>query len=152
MKGYSLIEVILVISIFFILIGLATMNLFKAQHTSQLSSTVNSFLADYKEQQIKAMIGDTEGIGAVSDYGVHFESASYTLFRSTYGTNNFPVSLPVSLQFSTTFPGSQILFLRGSGQISGFISGQNTITLRDTADGTQKIITINKYGVVRTVN
>ena len=145
-------EVTIVVSILLILIGLATVNLFKFQHTSQLSSTVNSFLADYKEQQIKAMVGDTESTGAISDYGVHFETSSYTLFRNTYGTANFPVSLPNGIQLSTTLPNSQIDFLRGSGEVSGFTNGQNTITLHDTGDGSQKTIIVNKYGIVTAVN
>ena len=152
MKGFSLIEITLVIGVFFILIGLVTMNLFKTQHTSQLSSTVNSFLADYKEQQIKAMAGDTGGTGALANYGVHLENSSYTLFRGTYGSADFSVNLPPGTQFLTTLPGSQVLFLKGSGEVSGFVNGENTITLKDTGDNSQQTITINKYGVVTSVN
>src|SRR5579864_8290274 len=97
-KGFTVVEVILVIFILFILLGLITVNLFKFQNTSQLSSTVSSFLADYKEQQIKAMVGDTQGAGTVSSYGVHFETTSYTLFRNNYGTANFTINLPSGTQ------------------------------------------------------
>ena len=150
--GFSIIEVSLVVSIIFILLGLITVNLFKFQHKSQLSSTISSFLADYKEQQIKAMVGDTQGAGTISNYGVHIETSSYTLFRSTYGTANFSVSLPSSIQMSTTFPSSQVIFTAGSGALTSFTSGQNTVTLKDTVDGSQKVITINRYGVVSGVN
>lgn len=151
-SGYSLIEITLVISFVALLLGLVTMNLFKFQHTSQVSSTINSFLADYKEQQIQAMIGDTGGTGATSNYGIHFETASYTEFQNAYGTSNFPVNLPSGEQFTTTLPGSQIIFLKGSGEVSGYANGQNTIVLKDTVDGSQKTITVNRYGVVTSVN
>ena len=151
-KGYTAIEVALVTGIVLILVGLSTSNLLKFQHTTQVSSTVNSFLADYKEQQIKAMVGDTEGSKAISDYGIHIETSSYTLFRNTYGTANFTVNVPADIQLSTTFPSSQIIFSKGSGNVSGFVNGQNTITIRNTADNSQKTITINQYGVVTGVN
>jgi prepilin-type N-terminal cleavage/methylation domain-containing protein len=152
MKGFTVIEMSLVVGIFLILAGLVTVNLFKFQHTSQLSATLVAFLADYKEQQIKAMVGDSENTGTVASYGVHMQSGSYTLFRNTYGTGNFTVSLPNTLQFTTTFPGSQAIFATGSGALTSFTNGQNTITLRDTIDGSQKVITINRYGVVSGVN
>jgi len=150
--GYSLVEITLVIAIVSLLLGLVTLNLFQFQHRSQLSSTVSSFLADYKEQQIKAMVGDTGGTGASSNYGIYFGTSSYTEFQNTYGTSDFTVSLPSGIQFSTTFPNSQILFLKGSGEVSGFTSGQNTIILKDTVNNNQQTITVNRYGVVMSVN
>jgi prepilin-type N-terminal cleavage/methylation domain-containing protein len=152
MRGFTVIEVILVVAIFSILVGLVTVNLFKFQHTSQLSSSLAGFLADYKEQQIKAMVGDSENTGSVASYGVHLQTSSYTLFRNSYGTGNFTLSLPSTLQFTTTFPSSQVIFATGSGALTTFTSGQNTITIKDTVDGSQKVITINRYGVVSAVN
>jgi prepilin-type N-terminal cleavage/methylation domain-containing protein len=151
-RGFTFVEVVVVIGILFILLGFISVNLFKFQHKSQLSSTVSSFLADYKEQQIKAMAGDTDNTGAVANYGVHIEATSYTVFRNTYGTSNFTISLPSGTQASTTFPSSQIIFTAGSGQLTSFTGGQNTITFTDTGDGSTKTVTINTYGVVTSVN
>ena len=150
-KGFTLVEVTLVVSLFFILVGLATVNLFNFQHKSQLDATVNSFQADYKEQQIKAMVGDTEGTSASTNYGVHFETTSYTLFRGTYtfgNSANFVVVLPNTVTIATNFSNAQILFLKGSGEVSG----TGTITLTDTVTAAQKVLTINKYGVITGVN
>lgn len=151
-EGYSLVEITLVGAFIALLVGLVTLNLFKFQHTSQLSATVNSFLADFKEQQLRAMYGDTSGTGTEANYGVYFGTTSYTEFQNTYGTANFIINLPTDIQFSTTFPNSQILFLKGSGEVSGFTSNQNTITIKDTVDGSKKTITVNRYGVVTSVN
>jgi len=147
-SGYSLVEISLVLGFIVFLVGIATLNLFQYQHSSQLASTANSFIADYKEQQIKAMIGDTSGSGALSNYGIYFGTTSYTEFQNSYGTNNFTVNLPLGLQFSTTLPNSQIIFLKGSGMVSGYTSGKNTITVTDTVNGAQAILTVNQYGVI----
>ena len=150
--GYSLVEITLVGAFVALLLSLVTLNLFHFQHSSQLSATVNTFLADYKQQQIKAMFGDTSGTGALSNYGIYFGGSSYTEFQNTYGISNFPVSLSTGIQVSTTSSNSQILFLKGSGEISGFTSGKNTVVLTDTVAGTKETITFNKYGVVTSVN
>lgn len=152
MKGYSLIELTIVIFFLAILVALVSMNLFQFQHTSQLNSSLSSFISDYKEQQIKAMTGDTSGSGALSNYGIYFGTTSYTEFQNAYGTNNFLVSLPATIHVATTFSGSQLLFVKGTGMISGFTSGLNTITLSDTVNDAHHIITVNQYGVITSVN
>lgn len=144
--GFTIVEALLVMSIFIILTGLSTINLLKAKHSSSLSASVDTFIADLKQQQLKAMVGDTEGSGAISDYGIHFETTSYTLFRNTYeGTTDFIVKLPDTIQISTGFTDSQIIFQKGTGEV---LNAPNTITLRDPLDGSQKEITINVYGVI----
>jgi prepilin-type N-terminal cleavage/methylation domain-containing protein len=150
-RGFTLIELSLVIAIFLILVGLTTVNLFQLQHANQLSATVSSFLADMKEQQIKAMVGDTEGSGTMANYGVHFDTTSYTLFRNAFETGNFTVTLPSGTQIASAF-GTQILFQKGGGDISGFVNGNNTITFIDTGNNNQKVITLNRYGVVTSVD
>lgn len=154
-SGYSLLELLIVISILVTLLGLSTTNLFHFQHTSQLSSTVNSFLSNYKEQQIKAMEGDTQNSGTISDYGVHFETASYTLFRDSYGTSNFTVDLPTGIQVSTPLSNSEIIFQKGSGTVSNYDStntANDVITFTDTTENTSLTLQINQYGVVTGAN
>lgn len=134
--------------IFAILAGFATLNLVNVQHKSSLNATLDVFIADLKEQQLKAMVGDTEGSGIISDYGIRFNTSQYTLFRNTYGTANFIVNLPPIFTATTEFPNNQIVFEKGSGEISGFTAGDNTISFTDTTSGEQKIVTLNKYGVI----
>lgn len=145
-KGYSVIELILMMGIFLTILGIGTINLLNVSKKSSISATVNSFVADFKEQQIKAMSGDTEGQASISDQGIHFETNSYTLFKESYGTSNFVVNLPSNMQFIN--PNTQIVFKRGSGEITGI----NSIVIRDTTDGTQKTITVNQYGVITGIN
>ena len=148
-SGFTLIELSLVVSIFFILVGLATVNLFQFQHKSQMNATINSFVADYKEQQIKAMVGDTEGATSSANFGIHFDTTSYTLFRDTYGTSNLAVDLPSTIHIGTSYNGgAQVVFTKGSGEVGS----AGTITFTDTSDSSQKVLTINKYGVITAVN
>ena len=150
-KGFTLIELIIVMAIFATLVGISTISLLNVKHKSTLNTVVNTFLADLKEQQIKAMVGDTEGSGVVYNYGIHFETSTYTLFHGTYssgGTGNFVVPLTDTVQFNSFSQGNSIIFAKGSGEASGM----TTITLIDTVDNNQKTITVNQYGVVTGIN
>lgn len=151
-KGYTLTEVIIVMSTFILLTGLSTISLLGAKHRSSLSASVDTFIADLKQQQLKAMVGDTEGRAASGNYGIFFGAGTYTLFHDAYSstdTSNFNASLGDSIQFSDiTFPGSQIVFLQGSGNINNYESTMSAITIKDIVDNSQKTITINEYGVI----
>ena len=155
-KGFSLIESLLVMACLAILLGLATLNLSNIKHRVSVTEMVDTFLADLKGQQLKAMVGDTEGRTTTDNYGIHFESTTYTLFHgTTYSATdaaNFKTDLTDTNQITTTFPSSQILFLKGSGEVSGYVSSSATITLRDTTNNYQKVITVNRYGVVTGIN
>lgn len=152
-KGFTLVETLIILSVFIILIGISTINLLNAKHQSSLSTSVDKFIADLKQQQLKAMVGDTEGSGIISDYGIHFETTSYTLFRNIYsGTSDFVVKLPDTIQISTDLSVPYVLFEKGSGIFSNYETpnpnNKNTITFRDPVDNSQKEITLNQYGVI----
>lgn len=155
-SGFTFVEVVVMMGVALILFGLTTTSLLNTQHQVSLDLTVDEFIADLKEQQIKAMIGDTEGRTATDTHGVYFTTNSYTVFHGTYSSgesSNFTVTLPESLRFSIiNLPGSQIVFEQGSGEIAGFVNGQNTVTLLDAAGGMNKTVTVNKYGVITGVN
>lgn len=154
--GFTIIEALIVMSIFITLTGLSTINLLNAKHKSSLSTSVDTFIADLKQQQLKAMVGDTEGRAASGNYGIFFGAGTYSFFHDTYSSadpSNFNASLGDSIQFSNiTFPGSQIVFLQGSGEIYNYTDGSNTITIKDIVDNNQKTITINEYGVITAIN
>ena len=73
-------------------------------------------------------------------------------FRNAYGTANFVTPLPGFMALTSTFPNNQILFEKGSGEVVGFSPSANTITLTDEDTGETTVITINKYGVITSVN
>ncbi|MCX6726468.1 MAG: type II secretion system protein [Candidatus Shapirobacteria bacterium] len=149
-QGFTIIELLVVMGVFAILASLSTLNLSKAQHGSSLNATVTTLISDLKRQQHKAMIGDTEGRGVASDYGIHFENKSYTLFHDLYNstdTSNFVVNLDGTLSFPDS---GYVIFAKGSGEI--LPASLSTLIISDTVTSQSKTLTINQYGVVTAVN
>lgn len=155
-------ELVIVMSVIALLTGFTTINLIRPQTTATGSSALNTLVSDLKEQQIKAMAGDSEdqtGASAAQPHGIFIEANKYTLFRgpsfNPAEPNNFTVNLETGLALSNTFPPSgptgEIVFEKRSGEVSGYISGSDTITITNTQTGEQKTITVNRYGTV-TVN
>jgi len=96
-RGFTLIEVMLVMAIFSLLMGFVTINLLRPQNKASVDSLSTQLIADIKQQQLKAMVGDSEGQATSQQFGVYFESDGYTLFRgSSYSASeasNFEVTL-----------------------------------------------------------
>jgi type II secretory pathway pseudopilin PulG len=145
-RGFSLAELVIIIAISIIMLALGTVSLLNSQEKASLSTTIETFIADLKEQQVKAMVGDTEGTGSANDYGINFETTQYTLFRNTYvagNSQNFSVPLPSTIE--ATSP--RITFTKGSGETTPV-----SITFTNTATNEIRTITINKYGTVVGIN
>lgn len=153
--GFTIVEVIVVAIMIATLAGLVTINLLNAHRSSAINTSIAVILSDIKYAQLKSMAGDTEGRGTISTYGIHFNTYNYFLFHGTYvvgDPSNFMVTLDHSLSFSSiNLPSSEVVFANGDGSVVGFQPSQNTITIQD-ADGKQKTITINSYGVITQVN
>lgn len=151
--GFTLIELILVMSIFMTLTAFATPSLLGGRSQVDINTTMSTVIADIKNQQLKSMIGDTEGRAESDSYGVHFETNSYTLFHgSNYvegDPSNAVIPLEGSTQFGTvSFPGRQVVFVRGSGEILGFVAGADSVSLFNPSNNQTRVIVLNQYGVV----
>ena len=155
-RGVTLIEVLVVIGVLLTLIGIASVSFLPFRSKSTLDTAITTLISDIKSQQIKAVVGDTEGRGTSDNYGVHFETNSYTLFHGTIfnpsDTSNFTVALNDGIQIESRFPSSQIIFSIKSGEVISFSETQNSITLEDTVQGSSKTVDINRYGVITSVN
>ena len=156
-KGFTLIELLVVITINSILFAIIAFNLSGIQNSTSHNAGVNTIISDLKLQQIKAMTGATEGRSANDNYGIYFMTDRYILFHgSAYSAaepTNFTIELPENIRVqSTAFHGNSVLFSKVSGEISGFTSGNNTIVIRETNLNSDKTITINRYGVITSVN
>ncbi len=155
-QGFTLTELIIVISVLLLLLFLITVNLLRPQHQASPLAAVATLMADLRQQQLKAQLGDTEGSGTPASYGVFVNTNSYILFRgSTYGAgnpSNFSVSLESPMQITSTFPSSQIVFQAGSGEVAGFVSGSNTVTVSNPNGSTITRLTIDRYGTVASVD
>jgi len=154
-NGFTIIELLIVIAITTILLGLSTMNLFSAKYKASLNSTVTMLIADLRSQQLKAMVGDTEGSAATNPgyNGIYFDTKQYIIFHgqsySVSTTDNFAVPLEGDLTFVNA--GTSIIFSKVSGELYDSSVTSFTIQLKNTASGELKYIKINKLGVVNAV-
>lgn len=156
-KGFTVPELVVVIGILSIIFATSVLSLTNIQQKAYLGTNIPTVLSDVKQQQLKAMYGDTQGTTIQTDYGIYLETNRYVLFRgSTYSPSdpgNYSINLEANVEFvNVTFPQSQIVFTKGSGEVSGFTANTNTFTMRNSASGEQRVITINRYGVIETVN
>lgn len=128
--GFTLIEIIVVFGIVATLLGTGYVRVVGIERRAPVTATVNTFIADLRSVQTKAMTG--------------VDKNSYSISIADYST-------PENITISTTFPGSVITFTKGSGDIAGFVPGNNTVTITQTLTGEHKIITINRYGAVTSI-
>ncbi len=155
-KGFTLIEILTVFGVTVILISLSVVSLSTVRESASTDSALEVLLSDIKLQQTKSMTGDTFGQATALPFGIYFTDTSYTLFRGTsYSAGdptNFTIPLSSDLQFTAiTFPSSQIVFEKGSGEIVNFNAVADTVTLRNTVSNDDTVITLNKYGVFTSV-
>ncbi len=156
-KGFTVVELAVVLGILTTILGIATINLTTIQHKTYLTTTVDTVIADIKKQQLKAMIGDTEGRADHDRYGIYFETDRYTLFHglsySPSSLDNVVIMLEDNVEFGTiAFSQSTIVFNGVSGEINGFTAGSNTVVIRNSLTTEQKTISFNRYGTIISVN
>jgi prepilin-type N-terminal cleavage/methylation domain-containing protein len=150
-RGFTLIEIILTMGVVATLLVVSSINLLSSQRKSSLTSTLDILYSDLREQQMKAMSSGTTA------QGIYFSQNYYVLFNGTAydpdDSGNFTVELSPNQQFiDITFPIATISFLPKSGEISGFIPGNNSVTLVDAQENQSYAVTLNAYGVVTAIN
>jgi prepilin-type N-terminal cleavage/methylation domain-containing protein len=148
-SGFTMVELLIVMSLIGLLATVAVVNLIKPQQTASLSGTVDVLVADLRGQQLRAMAGNTVSASTAQPHGVYIEPSRYTLYKgSVYSgsdTDNFSVE-PEGVSLSTTFASSQVTFQKISGEPASFNASANTITVSNPA-GETKTITINRFGI-----
>lgn len=147
--GFTIIEVIVTMGIIAVLLALSSINLLGAKNKVSLNSSVNVFVTDVAQQQLKAMVGDTEGRGGNPDnYGVYFDpdGTKYWLIHGAgYGNpDDFAVSLGDNIVFSPIPVPATIIFNKGSGETGS----TSSITIKNTITNEKRIVSLNQYGII----
>lgn len=134
------------------------MDVFRSKGNIALITTMDVLITDLKNQQLKAMTGNTEGRVTNDAYGVYFDQINnkYVLFHGpNYDSNettNFPVKLNEGDQFSQiNLPNSQIVFASASGEVEPF-DPNNNLVIENTNSRSVKTIKFNKFGVIESIN
>jgi prepilin-type N-terminal cleavage/methylation domain-containing protein len=148
MKGFVLIEMIVVLALFGALLGFTSINLLGAKNSATISATVDQVVSDLGSQQTKAM---TSG-----DHGMRFETNRYIMFSgSAYNasdTTNSPVPLDARTTFSViNLPGASVVFASQSGEVAGYDPVRASVTVYQQNSLVSKTIHINQYGVISSV-
>lgn len=158
-RGFSLIELILVIALLSIILGITTVTLFRPVAKANLATVSTDIFSILREAQNQAINTDTSGDPQSNDYGVHFDANSYTLFKGTTYTagdaSNFKIDTAANITISPTLPCpsppgdcDNIVFQRVSGEVLTYDDVNNTICVSETSTNKQTRLTVNFLGVV----
>lgn len=154
-RGFVFIELVVVLGILAALLGIVIVNVGNVRNATSVNTTVSTFITDIKNQQTKAMVGDTEGRGIPDVYSVYIESGKYTMFHGQNFTSsdvtNFAVPIESTFQLFTTFPSGKIMFASRSGELLQYSSASASVTIRNAATNEQKTVQFNRYGTVISV-
>ena len=149
-----------VIGIVGIIMTFSTVNLVSLRNKASTNSMVTQLVADLKQQQMKAMIGDSS---APDCYGVRFTNNSYTLFRDVNcsGTTSDNFTPVIESDINFTISPSDIIFKKGCGElvISSTTAPCGEITaptptpleLKISNTAESKTLKFNQFGVITEV-
>lgn len=145
-KGFTLIEIVLVIAIFGILLGLSAMYYQSTQVRTDIHTQATNIVHYLRLAQSNAASGLNN-----QDHGVHFESGYYTTFRgSSYvqnDPNNFRMDLPSTMtvsNISLNGGGSSVIFTKSTGETTNY----GTISLTSAQINKTIPITITEVGTI----
>lgn len=156
-RGFSLIELILVIALLSIILGITTVTLFRPVAKANLNTVSTNIFSLLREAQNQAINTDTSGDPQSNEYGIHFETDSYTLFKgSTYISNdssNFVVTTKNNISISPSLPCpappgdcNNVVFEKISGEVLGFVPANNTVCVTETGTNKQVLLNVNFVG------
>lgn len=152
-SAFTVPELIVVLAMMGILLALTSMNLLSAYTSTSLGTSIDTLITDIKQQQLKSMLGDTQGLSSHDAYGIYFEPDRYILFQGANHQANplsdYTVNLGPNLQFSNIMVlNSEIVFASVSGEIANYDPVYHYLTLKDINSGETKTIQLNNLGVI----
>ncbi len=143
MNGFTLIEVLIVVGIVMILVGLVVAGFSIFRKEADLGHTAEEIISALRLAQNKTLASE-----AAEQYGVHFETNKYVLFKGTVynasATDNVIFNLPFNVEIDTIgLAGgqSEAIFERVSGLTEKF--GQISLRLKSDLSQTKTIYLAN---------
>lgn len=138
MKGFSFVELILVVALILILAGTTSAFYSNFLTRNAVANTTDQILGQLRKAQMYAMMGKSNG-----NWGVNFSSQTITLYEgSSYPGNATFETISVNNNISVT-GFSDINF----SKISGKPSTPVPVTITISGNNESKTITVNELGV-----
>ena len=151
MKGFTLIELIIVISIAIILATIGVLNLYNYRAQNDLNMTIYEIVSTLRVARNYSISQESIEPGSNKKWGVHFESGEYVLFRGliTYDQLETTVVskliLRPTIEFKTMPSPMDIIF----EPITGKPNAANSIEISLKSNPANfKTITINSNGQI----
>jgi prepilin-type N-terminal cleavage/methylation domain-containing protein len=144
-RGYSLIEVLIVIAIIFVLVLMSAATFSAFNRASAVNASAEIILAVLAEARTKTLASQDESV-----YGVHFDTTSVTLFKGdTYMAEDPDNELRVLASSASitnvalSDGGNEIVFKR----LSGETDESGTIEIASQTGNESTVITIEVTGI-----
>lgn len=142
-KGFTLIEVLIVLAILVLVTSIIAPSFVKLGGGEALDTSVSSIISILNEAKSEAVSSKN-----ASDYGVRILKNQLVSFENSYGTNNktLTISSLVSISTSTGMAtNSEVIF----SNVSGSSNASGTITVTVLRDPTKKsTITVYSTGAI----
>lgn len=145
-KGFTMLEVIVVMIIFAVVLGLSILYYQTTQVRSDLNGQVLQFVSYARLAQSNADAGKDD-----SNHGVHLESGRYVLFiGDSYvesADDNFEIDLPATMiiqNINLNEGGNDVVFERPYGETSDF----GTFDFYSAQLNATKTVTISNIGTI----
>ena len=146
-KGFTLVEILIVIAILGILVGIVVTSFATFRSVQGLDKDSETVVEVLQQARSQTLVSQN-----ASQYGVHFASSTVTLFTGTTyvpgsSTNQdyLLVGSDTVLSLSLTGNGTNVVFARLNGE-----TAQNgTIVLSSQTSGRTRTVTIYKTGLVQ---
>ncbi|MBN1262896.1 MAG: prepilin-type N-terminal cleavage/methylation domain-containing protein [Candidatus Pacebacteria bacterium] len=151
--GLTLIEIIVVIGVLSVLFGLGTVVMSGFARQDRIEAEAKKITACLFQARVKTLAGYSYGQPTALNFGVHFESARYTLF----GGIGFNPDNPLNQKFDLapelaindiSLSSDDCVFEKITGQVRNFDPVNNYFILTDRRGNQKRKISINKLGVV----
>ncbi len=139
--GFTFIEVLIVIALLGVIAGFAIPFYQSFQVASNLDNTAQQLVSTLRLAQARAMASES-----LSDFGVHFESQQYVLFKGNSYNPADPFNESYNIAGTLTISsgvGSEVVFTAVNGNTTNTGSVQIS-----TSGGKLRTITINEMGMV----
>ena len=147
MRGFTLIEILVVIGIFVVIAAMAVPVFGNWQNRAGLNSAeaeIRQLIRQARARSLAGLDGSAHGVYLSVDSGggaVLYEGNSYASRTRDY---DLVIELPATIYLSTTLIGNEINFSQGLGEPNTY----GTMTIANSASGETASIFVNELGVI----